>query len=81
MNAQQWEVLAAVLRTAQFPANRQDLVNHARAQGADTDTVARVQDLPVAVYRNLVDVRDAAGNLPATPTAAAHSRPRAEPAA
>lgn len=64
MDAQQWDTLAAVLRTAQFPANRQDLVNHARAQGAD-DAVAQLYDLPVAVYRNLVDVRDAAGRRPA----------------
>jgi hypothetical protein len=65
MNAQQWDALAAVLRSAQFPANRQDLINHARAQGAADDAVARLQDLPIAVYRNLVDVRDAASELPA----------------
>ena len=65
MDAQQWDTLATVLRTAQFPANRQDLVNHARAQGADDDAVARLYDLPVAVYRNLVDVRDAASQRPA----------------
>lgn len=65
MDTQQWDALAVVLRTAQFPANRQDLVNHARAQGADDDTVARLQGLPLGVYRNLVDVRDAAVDLPA----------------
>jgi hypothetical protein len=65
MDAQQWDAIAAVLRTAQFPANRQDLINHARGQGADDDTVARLQDLPVTVYRNLVDVRDATRGLSA----------------
>ena len=60
MDAQQWDALAAVLRTAQFPANRQDLINHARAQGADDDAEAWLHNLPVTVYRNLIDVRDAA---------------------
>jgi hypothetical protein len=65
MDAQQWDALAAVLRTAQYPANRQDLINHARVRGADDDAVAWLQELPVTVYRNLVDVRDAARRRPA----------------
>ena len=60
MNAPQWDSVVEVLRTADFPANRQDLINHARVQGADDAAVALLWDLPVAIFRNFVDVRDAA---------------------
>lgn len=60
MNAPQWDAVVEVLRTADFPANRQDLINHARVQGADATSVALLWDLPVAIFRNFVDVRDAA---------------------
>ena len=59
MNAHQWNAVAEVLRTADFPVNRQDLINHARGQGGDDATVALLWDLPLAIFRNLVDVRDA----------------------
>jgi hypothetical protein len=58
MDSNQWTEVAAVLRSAWFPANRQDLVNHARQQPADDDTLALIAALPLGVYRNLIDVRD-----------------------
>jgi hypothetical protein len=58
MDSTQWIVVADALRSADFPANRQDLVNHARHQPADDRTLALIAALPIAVYRNLVDVRD-----------------------
>jgi hypothetical protein len=67
MDTNQWDKVATALRAADFPANRQDLVNHARQSSADEQTVAVLRGLPVGIYRNLVDVRlrsdgpDAAG--------------------
>ena len=57
MDTSQWEKVAAALRAVGFPANRQDLVNHARQAHADEQTVAVLRGLPVGIYRNLVDVR------------------------
>ncbi|GAB2625516.1 hypothetical protein Aab01nite_85640 [Paractinoplanes abujensis] len=58
MDSTQWDVVAGALRSAGFPANRQDLINHARQQAADDRTVDVIAALPVGIYRNLVDVRD-----------------------
>jgi|tagenome__1003787_1003787.scaffolds.fasta_scaffold12680397_1 hypothetical protein len=62
MDASQWDAVAAVLRTADFPANRQDLLNHARLSRPDEQVLAWLEELPVGVYRNLVDVRDRVRN-------------------
>lgn len=58
MDSTQWTAVASVLRAAGFPANRQDLLNHARRQGTDDRTMALIAALPIGIYRNLVDVRD-----------------------
>jgi hypothetical protein len=58
MDSNQWTAVAAVLRSAWFPANRQDLVNHAQQQPADDGTLALIAALPLGIYRNLIDVRD-----------------------
>jgi uncharacterized protein DUF2795 len=57
MDTNQWDKVATALRAVGFPANRQDLVNHARQAQADDQTVALLRGLPVGIYRNLVDVR------------------------
>jgi hypothetical protein len=66
MDTNQWTAVAAVLHSAWFPANRQDLLNHARQQPADDGTLALIGALPLGIYRNLIDVRDRmrAGLLP-----------------
>ncbi|MEV0715482.1 DUF2795 domain-containing protein [Asanoa sp. NPDC050611] len=64
MQNTRWEAVAAVLRDAGFPANRQDLVNHARLRTVDEFTIGAVKQLPTGVYRNLVEVRDRAEALP-----------------
>jgi hypothetical protein len=61
MDSKQWTAVTAVLRSAWFPANRQDLVNHARQQPADEGTLALITALLLGIYRNLVDVRDRLG--------------------
>ena len=58
MDSTQWSAVAGALRGAGFPANRQDLLNHARQQAADDRTLELITALPIGIYRNLVDVRD-----------------------
>jgi hypothetical protein len=58
MDSTQWLAVADALHGAAYPANRQDLVNHARQQAADDRTLELITALPVGIYRNLVDVRD-----------------------
>jgi hypothetical protein len=63
MEKREWDEVAAVLRDVDFPANRQDIVNHARQRQADEQVLAVLGDLPVGVFRNLVDVRTAADRV------------------
>ncbi|MEV6495136.1 DUF2795 domain-containing protein [Actinoplanes sp. NPDC051633] len=58
MDSTQWTAVAETLQAVGFPANRQDLINHARQQPADDRTIELITALPVGIYRNLVDVRD-----------------------
>ena len=58
MDSTDWACVAETLQAAGYPANRQDLLNHARLQTADDRTLTLVSALPPGVYRNLVDVRD-----------------------
>ncbi|GAA1870399.1 DUF2795 domain-containing protein [Asanoa iriomotensis] len=64
MRKNQWDAVATVLRDAGFPANRQDLVNHARVRKVDELTLGLIRRLPVGVYRNLVEVRERAERIP-----------------
>ncbi len=57
MDTNQWDKVATALRTVGYPANRQDLINCARQARADEQTVAVLRELPMGIYRNLVDVR------------------------
>ena len=58
MENHDWTAVAEILRAADYPSNRQDLINHARQRGADSRTMSLIETLPSAIYRNLVDVRD-----------------------
>jgi hypothetical protein len=58
MEDNQWDAVAEVLRAAGYPANRQDLINHARQHQADERILEQLRGLPVGIYRNLVDVRN-----------------------
>jgi hypothetical protein len=57
MQDSEWDDVARILGDVQFPANRQDIINHARARQATEHTLALIRELPVGVYRNLMDVR------------------------
>jgi hypothetical protein len=57
MHESEWDDVAKILGDVQFPANRQDIINHARARQATEHTLALIRELPVGVYRNLMDVR------------------------
>lgn len=58
MDSTQWTAVAEALRAAGYPANRQDLINHARQGTTDDRTLEVIAALPTGIYRNLVDVRD-----------------------
>jgi hypothetical protein len=60
MQDSEWDDVAMILGDVQFPANRQDLINRARARQATEHTLALIRKLPVGVYRNLMDVRASA---------------------
>jgi hypothetical protein len=62
MDDNQWDAVAEALRAADYPANRQDLINHARHHRADERVLELLRGLPVGIYRNLVDVRSQLGN-------------------
>jgi hypothetical protein len=64
MQRTQWDAVAAVLRDAGYPANRQDLVNHARVRKVDDRTLGVIRALPIGIYRNLVEVRERAEAIP-----------------
>jgi hypothetical protein len=57
MQESEWDDVAKILGDVQFPANRQDIINHARARHATENTLALIRELPVGVYRNLMDVQ------------------------
>jgi hypothetical protein len=54
MDSTQWGQVAAALRGA----SRHDLVNHARLQPPDNRPLRLVEELPLGIHRNLIDVRD-----------------------
>ena len=58
MDTTRWDAIAAALRSMQYPANRQDLLNHVRRLQVDPATLNTIAGLPVGIYRNLIDVRD-----------------------
>jgi hypothetical protein len=58
MDDNQWDAVAEALGAAGYPANRQDLINHARHHQADERILEQLRGLPVGIYRNLVDVRN-----------------------
>lgn len=44
-----------------FPAKKEDLVAHAKDQGADGDVVQAIQDLPQNEFHTMADVMKAFG--------------------
>lgn len=44
-----------------FPAKREDLVAHAKDQGADDDVVQAIEDLPQNEFHSMADVMKAFG--------------------
>ena len=59
MKESEWAAVAEALTGFDFPAGRQDIINHVRQRDADEATVRLVSALPRGVvYRNMVDVRE-----------------------
>jgi hypothetical protein len=59
MDENEWAAVARTLQGFDFPAGRQDIINHVRQRDPDGHTVRLVTALPRGVvYRNIVDVRE-----------------------
>src|SRR3954452_23607230 len=65
MDTTGWDGVAAALEDVDFPANKQDLVNHVRHRQADDRTVRLVRAMPLGVYRNISEVRSSVRLNPA----------------
>ena len=44
------------LKGIQFPCDRDELVKHAKKQGADGDVLALIRSMPEGQYANMADV-------------------------
>lgn len=51
--------VTAHLRGVDFPANRQDLLNQAKNNGAEQDVLEVIKNLPDNEYRTMADVTKA----------------------
>jgi hypothetical protein len=51
------------LKGISFPAKKEDLVKHARKQGADQDVLETIKNLPEEEFHNAVDVTKAIGEM------------------
>ncbi|MGF1478080.1 MAG: DUF2795 domain-containing protein [Cyanophyceae cyanobacterium] len=51
------------LKGMDYPASQQDLVDHAKKNGADDDTVSVLEQLPDKHYETAADVSKAVGQV------------------
>lgn len=51
------------LKGIDFPAKKQDLVNHAKQHGADQEVIQTIQDLPRNEFHTAADVTKAIGEM------------------
>lgn len=51
------------LKEMDYPARKQDLVNHAKSRGADQDILSVLGQLPDQQYNNAADVSKAIGQI------------------
>ena len=55
--------LQKYLKGMNYPAGKQDLVNHAQNNGADDDTISMLEQLPDQQYETAADVSKEIGNI------------------
>lgn len=51
------------LKGIDFPARKQDLVQHAQQHGANQEVIETIKDLPVENFNNAADVTKAIGQM------------------
>jgi len=56
--------IAQCLKAIDFPAQKEDLIAHAREKSAGTDVLEALQRLPLGPYDNMADVANAIRHLP-----------------
>ena len=52
-----WAGVAEALNDLDFPASKQEIVDHAETRNAEHDVVRLLRGLPVETYRNISEVR------------------------
>ena len=57
MGQSDWDRVAQALEDLDFPADKDAIVAHARSRGAGDETVRLLRALPLAVYRNISEIR------------------------
>ncbi|MBE9049014.1 DUF2795 domain-containing protein [Nostocales cyanobacterium LEGE 11386] len=55
--------ISRTLSGIDFPANKQDLVNHARDKNANEEIINVLQQMPEREYNNMADVEHAFGEV------------------
>ncbi|MBW4557810.1 MAG: DUF2795 domain-containing protein [Trichormus sp. ATA11-4-KO1] len=55
--------ISRTLSGIDFPANKQDLVNHAREKNANEEIINVLQQMPEREYNNMADVEHAFGEV------------------
>ncbi|MCX7597129.1 MAG: DUF2795 domain-containing protein [Fischerella sp.] len=51
------------LKGIDYPASKQELIQHAQQQGADENAIAVLQKLPEQEYKNPTDVSEAVSSI------------------
>ncbi|ARV61309.1 hypothetical protein BZZ01_24230 [Nostocales cyanobacterium HT-58-2] len=51
------------LKGVDYPVNKQDLIEHARKNGADENALAVLEQLPEQEYQTPTDVSEAVGDI------------------
>lgn len=51
------------LKGLDYPASKQDIINHAKQQGADENAIAVLEQLPDEEYEAPTDVSEAVGDV------------------
>jgi len=51
------------LKGVDYPASKQDLIQHAQQQGADENAIAALQQIPDQEYQAPTDVSEAVGDV------------------
>lgn len=55
--------VSSYLKNIDFPANQDQLIEHAQGNGADSEVLEIIRNMPEQEYRNMADVMKAYGDV------------------